>query len=453
MKNKFFCGDTVAALALLGSDPSELAHHAGDVVQLLTDPNENVRCAAADSLVALEASALAPHASGLVDCLNHRNPAVSTTAAAALLHFAKTASSEARERNHANVVCQFRSKRGDSLLHLAARFGWSEVAASIATQFRARLTDVANCDAETALHVAAREGHLDICLVLVGCGARENPRNIRGHVPLTIAKKHGHDRVVEFLASRANLETVRGGTGDAFDEAMRDNRAVLAVVWHTIPLPGRLAKGVGAFHSLLAITVGEKEESSHTYVLEKAAVDRSERIDGDDNDDADDNEGKNRPLNGVLNGVHISHWHEVANNVVNLPRAELTGEDVAGHFDATEDDKGGQGSTSTSTITMRSLRAIALATGPYDLVSSNCHHAALRVFNACAVPNRRQRTIPNLMHVKLAGTLRHIGIDVARSGQSRSFNSALPPPASPPPNVYGATTRGQALVIETSVLV
>merc|ERR1712129_373988 len=110
---------------------------------------------------------------------------------------------------------------------------------------------------------------------------------------LAIAKEHFV--VVDFLDSRKNIATVRGGVGDAWVAAMADWRPVINIEWYTIPLPG-IAGAAGAVHSLLAVTVGS-QGSSHTYVLEKAARVRAE--------------GEDLEHEHFRNGVHVSHWVDV----------------------------------------------------------------------------------------------------------------------------------------------
>jgi len=54
-------------------------------------------------------------------------------------------------------------------------------------------------DRRTPLHVAASEGHLDICKLLVEKGAKINRSDRRGHAPLDDANRYKHTEVVRYL--------------------------------------------------------------------------------------------------------------------------------------------------------------------------------------------------------------------------------------------------------------
>ena len=195
----------------------------------------------------------------------------------------------------------------------------------------------------------------------------------------------------------------------------------------------RLEKRAGAIHSLLAITVGSSESDAHTYVLEKAAVARRKLSSANDSHGAaskpvlDDAMLRREEATDALllrqeeareeatrNGVHLSDWLEVAPNIAHAPRAVLAHDELR------------QG------LTMRQLREIALNTGPYDVIESNCHHAVLAVFNACAIESRKEPRIPNHRHVAIMRVLkRRLGIDVtnseasvARSGSTHNSQSS-----------------------------
>eukprot|EP00966_Prymnesium_polylepis_P314121 7259252-Prymnesium_polylepis.1 len=78
-----------------------------------------------------------------------------------------------------------------------------------------------------------------------------------------------------------------------------------------------------------------------------------------------------------------------------------------------------ENNTGSRVFTMCTLREIAVGNDTYDVVSANCHHAALDVYNACAAADVRLKTIPNAVHISMAQGLRKLGIDVAGS-ESRS---------------------------------
>merc|ERR1712039_965960 len=58
-------------------------------------------------------------------------------------------------------------------------------------------------------------------------------------------------------------------------------------------------------------------------------------------------------------------------------------------------------------------RDIAVDLGPYDLVTCNCHHTALAVYNACAREFAQVPQIPNPVLTWSASLLRTLGMDVA----------------------------------------
>merc|ERR1740129_1148076 len=108
----------------------------------------------------------------------------------------------------------------------------------------------------TALHIAAQEGNLEVCRRLLFAGALVRARNVDGHTPADLANGK-HNEVFKFLRNLQNINTMRGGTGDAVKEALADNRSIVKVDWYTIPLDGG-AGTVGILHSLLSITVDGK---------------------------------------------------------------------------------------------------------------------------------------------------------------------------------------------------
>jgi len=279
-----------------------------------------------------------------------------------------------------------------TLMNMASEHGCVEVVRFLVRTCHT-LVHSKNICSETPLHVAAREGHLDVCQVLVGAGALTKVKNNRRMTPTELAQLRGHQAVVSFLESRENMTTVRGGTGDALEEAMQETRPIKKVEWFKIALPG-FAGRVGAYHSLLTVTVGTAEES-HSYVIEKAALARSAG-----EEDAE----------RAKNGVHVSHWLDVVPNIEYDPLYTL---DAAGI----------ENNTGTPDLSLAALRDIAVKLGPYNVATCNCHHAALAVYNACAKPDRRVPRIPNAALVLGARFLQGVGVDVANS-ESAVSNSA-----------------------------
>ena len=61
-----------------------------------------------------------------------------------------------------------------------------------------------NRDGETALHLAAKYGYLDICLRLIRSGAPLNEGNKEGNTPLLLSMLNGHVDVATALLYRGN---------------------------------------------------------------------------------------------------------------------------------------------------------------------------------------------------------------------------------------------------------
>jgi hypothetical protein len=190
--------------------------------------------------------------------------------------------------------------------------------------------------------------------------------------------------VVDYFLSRQVIATVRCGSGDAVFEALQDERYVAKVEWFTVPLVGA-AGWVGVMHSFLTVTV-EDTHSSHCYVIEKAAVSEKE------------NEFCEERLK---NGVHISHWADVAPSIHNDAMYTLGPVDIL-RF-------GGK------TMRMSHLRDVAIGLGPYEVATCNCHHMALAVYNACAKQEAQVTHMPNQVLSWLAGLLEAVGVDVGHS--------------------------------------
>merc|ERR1712129_12580 len=118
------------------------------------------------------------------------------------------------------------------------------------------------------------------------------------------------------------------------------------------------------------------------------------------------------------NGVHVSHWVDVAPNVDQDSIHTLTLPDITNN-------------TGRRELCMQVLRDIAVELGPYDVAICNCHHAALSVYNACAVAEAQIPYIPNFMLTLGAWALGTVGLDVLRSECGASnFASASSRPIS-----------------------
>jgi len=166
---------------------------------------------------------------------------------------------------------------------------------------------------------------------------------------------------------------------------VEDKRSVAKVEWFTVPLVGA-AGWVGVMHSFLTVTV-EDPHSSHCYVIEKAAVAETE-----------DEENNMR----LKNGVHISHWADVAPTISNDSIYTLTAVDMKSKF-------GGK------PILMTDLRDVAVDLGQYEVANCNCHHMALAVYNFCARDYAQVSHMPNEVLTWVAGVLEFVGVDVGHS--------------------------------------
>mmetsp|Transcript_51674 Transcript_51674/g.167846 ORF Transcript_51674/g.167846 Transcript_51674/m.167846 type:complete len:883 (-) Transcript_51674:399-3047(-) len=240
------------------------------------------------------------------------------------------------------------------------------------------------------LHVLARGGHLDICRCLVESGVLSHPLNHSGLAPVDLAQRNGHRETAVFLRSRQKLTTMRGGLGDAYDEAMSDMRRVVRVQWGMIYLPGTVGLVFGGKHSVLGVTVRSPTDDADemVYAIEKAA-----RVRGSASGDTDRFE----------NGVHVSYWADV---VPNLHGIEHTLEQSDMCHSAHE-------------MCFSHLHKLAVASGPYDVASANCHHAVQAMYNACARPGHHE-WLPNLGLITVAQGLQALGINVAESHASQS---------------------------------
>lgn len=86
---------------------------------------------------------------------------------------------------------------GCSFLHQVALGNQFELEKIL--QERPSLVNFRDYDKRTALHLAASEGHLDICRYLVGRGAQINRSDRWGGSPLDDAYRHKHTEVIQFL--------------------------------------------------------------------------------------------------------------------------------------------------------------------------------------------------------------------------------------------------------------
>eukprot|EP00927_Polykrikos_kofoidii_P061209 TRINITY_DN56075_c0_g1_i1.p1 TRINITY_DN56075_c0_g1~~TRINITY_DN56075_c0_g1_i1.p1 ORF type:complete len:870 (-),score=146.02 TRINITY_DN56075_c0_g1_i1:314-2890(-) len=368
-----------SALEALGKlNPSMLARHAHSIAPLLTDAKASVRIAAAESLSKLEPSVRDSYKADIIMLFRDKDRSVRRAAINVLGkdEFVAWAVSD--------PLALLPGR--DTLLHCAAHEGLVELARYLLTHNLTAVLDARNANNETPLHVAAQEGHLDVCEELLQAGALVKVKNGKKSTPQDLAEQGGHSEIVRCLSARTSLSSVRGGSGDAVWQALADTRPVIKVEWYTMRISG-ITGAIGTCHSLLSVTVGRSGISSCTYVLEKAVVSRV---------------ASQLASTQFKNGVYVSLWKDVVADVDTYPIHALHSHDLANNTGGRE-------------LCMRTLHEIAVDLGPYDVGTCNCHHAALAVFNACALPKAAVAGIPNAYLTWGAWLLTLIGFDVTYS--------------------------------------
>lgn len=231
------------------------------------------------------------------------------------------------------------------------------------------------------LHLAAKAGHRELVELLIKSGSLPQARNFNGEMASELARKSGHRGLHSFLDSCLGPTAIRGGLGDALEEALADERRICKVEWFTIPMEGILYR-LGGNHSILVVTVpsnGQKETDS--YIMERCQLPRgitNERF---------------------RNGIFVSHWADAAKILrTGRMRHRLTGDNLA--------------STETMPkLTMKVLIDIAVNMGPYDAAHCNSHQTALKLWNTCANEKKQFSWMPNL-HMRIAARfLKRFGIN------------------------------------------
>ena len=106
---------------------------------------------------------------------------------------------------------------GETALHLAADWGHLQVLQHLLSS--GADVNVKNDYGDTALHVAARGGHLQVVQHLLSSGADVNVKNVEGNTALHKAAGWGHLQVVQFLLS------------SGADVNMKDNDGYTALHW------------------------------------------------------------------------------------------------------------------------------------------------------------------------------------------------------------------------------
>jgi len=378
----------LAAVNLLGRlDPTILVCYASAIARRLEDQKPAVRRAAVDVLGRLDPKALEQHTQAIANQLASQDETVRDTVLQLLCRMAESSSPSTIDSLIKILSLTDRdatTPHGETLLHQACRRGNVALVGCLLGRFHAENLHAQDNDGNTPLHLAAQEGHLGVCKALVRTGALFNFENSDEATPAALAWKSDHVHVYHFLEGLNRNMAIRGGSGDAVEAAMLDWRPVTKVDWYTFALPGVIG-GIGAKHSLLAITVSSPEAHSHIYVMEKASLALED--------------GEVEPEE-FMNGVFISHWEDIALYVPDLPIHTLDSSQIA----STRIPGG---------ITMSKLREVSVDLGPYNLVNCNCHHAAMEIYNICAKEEFRVTIMPN--HLLMTGVrlLTMGGVDVA----------------------------------------
>eukprot|EP00440_Ansanella_granifera_P001766 gb/GFBE01001904.1/.p1 GENE.gb/GFBE01001904.1/~~gb/GFBE01001904.1/.p1 ORF type:complete len:566 (+),score=112.49 gb/GFBE01001904.1/:1-1698(+) len=223
-------------------------------------------------------------------------------------------------------------------------------------------------------------------------GASAKVKNKAGKSPTDLAHDFGFEDMIDLFRGREQFDTVRGGNGNAYVEACNDLRVVRRVEWHTIPLPGMVGN-IGGEHSLLAVFVrGEIDGDTCAYTIEKARA--RTKANGADED-------------FCKHGVFVSHWREVAPNMTSPPLHLLEEHELQ-----------------SSDLTIAKLRQIAVDMGPYNVAKSNCHHAAMMLYNTCAAADYQLAAMPNQLLTSTAFLLSLAGVDVANVGSAGSTTAS-----------------------------
>jgi len=286
------------------------------------------------------------------------------------------------------------------LMLSAARGPWLNVIQSL-HHHRGRLLESKDQYGNRPLHLAASAGHWDACSTLLALGARVSTTNKSNKTAAQVAKESDQDACFQLLDGAKHFISQRGGSGDAWRVAKEDARPVTGVWWYTFPLAGFVGS-VGGKHSLLAVKVGTERDEAD-YVLEKASCHDEEKDD-------------------IKNGVYISHWADVLLVLEDHAECkwELKKEDLVDTFNLNGAD---------CKLTIASLREAAVNDGPYDAVTCNCHHAALKIYNLCAKEDKHiaEGSLPNGWLMKAADVLKRVGLDVCQSrGSVSSLCSQAP---------------------------
>lgn len=234
------------------------------------------------------------------------------------------------------------------------------------------------------LFPAAMVGNLPLCKRLIeDAAASPFQTNSMFNEPVKLAAARGHTQVVAYLESQIrSMGAERAGAGGEFEAGMNDTGTILEVEWYAPTMEGRWL----GRHSFLRVVVQCYDGSLHNYVLEKW-------------------QHPFYTVDQFKNGVAISAWDEVSRKFhAEKPRRRLT-----------------QSELKHPALRVRDVRDAMVALGPYDLLSNNCHHAALAGFNHCA--QQEVSDDPNRLLAGAARLLKSWRILDVRDGELESCAS------------------------------
>lgn len=233
------------------------------------------------------------------------------------------------------------------------------------------------------LFPAAAVGNLHLCRLLIeGAGVSPFQTNSTFAEPVSVAEARRHEQVVAYLQSRIrSIGAERAGSGAAFDLAMNDEGRIVQVLWYAPEMVGRWL----GCHSFLRVLVQGDDGATRNYVLEKWRH-------------------PFHMLDQFKNGVAISTWQEVSGK---YPRAKP--------WRCLDDLPPGMEQLQRPAPRIKDVHKAMVDLGGYNVLSSNCHHAALAGFNRCAAPGAQARSFwddPNGILVGAGRWLKTFGVDV-----------------------------------------
>lgn len=125
-----------------------------------------------------------------------------------------------------NIVQE--EKTHNTALHLAASNGHLAVCERLATQHHA--VDRTNKMGKTPLHMAAEAGHADCVKLLLSKGARINKYDVEGYTPLLYAVEAGHTACAEVLLQAGASRLARTAEGQTLEQLAKAHPEIEALL-------------------------------------------------------------------------------------------------------------------------------------------------------------------------------------------------------------------------------